>query len=138
MVNSVNKGASLLTNVEKSKASRPLFIGIIFIVVIGVFLSLNFSGQPDPTNTSEQQLAKILSEMEGVGQVFVYFHYEQQKQQQFLAVTQQPTITGVIVVAQGAQDVKVQLLVKQAVGNVLQIPMHRIQVVAMQQKEEAK
>jgi stage III sporulation protein AG len=128
----------LLTNVEKTKASRPLFIGLIFVVVIGIFMSLNFSGQQDHSDTSEQQLAKILSEMEGVGQVFVYFHYEQQKQQQFLAVTQQPTISGVMIVAQGAQDVKVQLLVKQAVGNVLQIPMHRIQVVAMQQKEEAK
>ena len=99
---------------------------------------MNFSQQTDRADTSEQQLAKILSEMEGVGQVFVYFHYEQQKQQQFLAVTQQQTITGVMVVAQGANDVKVQLLVKKTVSNVLQIPMHRIQVVAMQPKEEAK
>ena len=123
---------------EKPKASRPLFIGLFFIVGILIFLGMNFSQQTDRADTSEQQLAKILSEMEGVGQVFVYFHYEQQKQQQFLAVTQQQTITGVMVVAQGANDVKVQLLVKKTVSNVLQIPMHRIQVVAMQPKEEAK
>lgn len=123
---------------EKPKASRPLFIGLFFIVGILIFLGMNFSQQTDRADTSEQQLAKILSEMEGVGQVFVYFHYEQQKQQQFLAVTQQQTITGVMVVAQGANDVKVQLLVKKTVSNVLQIPMHRIQVVAMQHKEEAK
>lgn len=128
----------MLTNVEKPKASRPLFIGLFFIVGILIFLGMNFSQQTDRADTSEQQLAKILSEMEGVGQVFVYFHYEQQKQQQFLAVTQQQTITGVMVVAQGANDVKVQLLVKKTVSNVLQIPMHRIQVVAMQPKEEAK
>lgn len=128
----------MLTNVEKPKASRPLFIGLFFIVGILIFLGMNFSQQTDRADTSEQQLAKILSEMEGVGQVFVYFHYEQQKQQQFLAVTQQQTITGVMVVAQGANDVKVQLLVKKTVSNVLQIPMHRIQVVAMQHKEEAK
>ena len=128
----------MLTNVEKPKASRPLFIGLFFIVGILIFLGMNFSQQTDRADTSEQQLAKILSEMEGVGQVFVYFHYEQQKQQQFLAVTQQQSITGVMVVAQGANDVKVQLLLKKTVGNVLQIPMHRIQVVAMQPKEEAK
>ena len=128
----------MLTNVDKPKASRPLFIGLMLIVGIVIFFSMNFSQQTDRADTSEQQLAKILSEMEGVGQVFVYFHYEQQKQQQFLAVTQQQTISGVMVVAQGANDVKVQLLVKKTVGNVLQIPMHRIQVVAMQHKEEAK
>ena len=127
----------MLTNVEKNKASRPLFIGLLLITV-GLIYVMNATGQSDDNYTSEQQLANILSEMEGVGQVFVYFHYEQQKQQQFLAVTQQPTITGVIVVAQGAQDVNVQLLLKRAVGNVLQIPMHRIQVVAMQQREEAQ
>lgn len=99
---------------------------------------MNFNGQSAQTDIPEQQLAKILSEMEAVGQVFVYFHYEQQKDKSFLAVSQQQNIAGVIIVAQGAQDVHVQQLLKQTVGNVLQIPTHRIQVVAMQHKEEAK
>lgn len=111
---------------------------MLLIVSIGFLLNFTFT-KPDNTNaTTEQQLAQILSEMETVGQVVVYFHYEQQKQQQFLAVTQQQQISGVIIVAQGAHDANVQLLLKQTVGNVLQIPTHRIQVVAMQTKEEAE
>ncbi|MCH7321857.1 hypothetical protein LZ480_08120 [Solibacillus sp. MA9] len=128
----------MLTNVDKSRAKRPLFIVFVLIVVLSIFMVMSLSGQSEQTDIPEQQLAKILSEMEDVGQVFVYFHYEQQKEKQFLAVTQQQNITGVIIVAQGAQDVHVQRLLKQTVGNVLQIPTHRIQVVAMQPKEEAK
>lgn len=123
---------------DKSRASRPLFIAFVLIVVLSIYMVMNFSGQSAQTDIPEQQLAKILSEMEAVGQVFVYFHYEQQKDKSFLAVSQQQNIAGVIIVAQGAQDVHVQQLLKQTVGNVLQIPTHRIQVVAMQHKEEAK
>lgn len=128
----------MLTNVDKSRASRPLFIAFVLIVVLSIYMVMNLSSQSAQTDIPEQQLAKILSEMEAVGQVFVYFHYEQQKDKSFLAVSQQQNIAGVIIVAQGAQDVHVQQLLKQTVGNVLQIPTHRIQVVAMQHKEEAK
>jgi len=124
--------------VDKSRASRPLFIAFVLIVVLSIYMVMNLSSQSAQTDIPEQQLAKILSEMEAVGQVFVYFHYEQQKEKSFLAVSQQQNIAGVIIVAQGAQDVHVQQLLKQTVGNVLQIPTHRIQVVAMQHKEEAK
>lgn len=123
---------------DKSRASRPLFIAFVLIVVLSIYMVMNLSSQSAQTDIPEQQLAKILSEMEAVGQVFVYFHYEQQKEKSFLAVSQQQNIAGVIIVAQGAQDVHVQQLLKQTVGNVLQIPTHRIQVVAMQHKEEAK
>lgn len=123
---------------DKSRANRPVLIVFVLIVVLSIFMMKSFNDQSEQTDIPEQQLAKILSEMEDVGQVFVYFHYEQQKEKQFLAVTQQQSIVGVIIVAQGAQDVQVQRLLKQTVGNVLQIPTHRIQVVAMQHKEEAK
>lgn len=124
---------------EKNRPSRPfVLVAMLLIVGIGLLFNFSFIKQDNTNATTEQQLAQILSEMETVGQVVVYFHYEQQKQQQFLAVTQQHQVSGVIIVAQGAHDTNVQLLLKQTVGNVLQIPTHRIQVVAMQNKEEAE
>lgn len=89
--------------------------------------------------TQEQQLAALLSEIHAVGQVELYFHYEQSvKETNFLAVSQQQNVSGVIVVAEGAHDTNVKRLLKETIGNVLQIPTHRIQIVPMQMKEEEK
>ncbi|AWE07935.1 hypothetical protein DCE79_11290 [Lysinibacillus sp. 2017] len=89
--------------------------------------------------TDEQQLANLLSEIHSVGQVQVYFHYEKSATNNgFLAVSQQQQLSGVIIVAEGAHNAHVKSLLKEAVGNVLQIPSHRIQIVPMQLKEEGK
>lgn len=99
-----------------------------------------FSGTgSQPSEKSEQQqLAALLSEIQEVGQVQVYFHYEQlDSNQGFLAVSQQQQmIVGVIIVAEGAHTARVKQLLKETVSNVLQIPTHRIQIVPMQKKEE--
>ena len=124
---------------EKNQANRPVtLIFIAVLVIIGLFMFLTQSGEGESDRSNEAQLAKLLSEIQNVGQVFVYFHYDQQAEQQFLSVTQQQKLSGVIIVAQGAQNADVKIMLKETVGHVLQIPSHRIQVVPMQTKEENK
>ena len=124
---------------EKKQANRPIvliFIAVVFILCLFFLLPQPEKGENNRSN--EEQLAKLLSEIHSVGQVQVYFHYDQQKEQQFLAVTQQEKLSGVIIVAQGANRADVKTMLKETVGQVLQIPAHRIQVVPMQIKEENK
>ncbi|MGN7478362.1 hypothetical protein ACTHOQ_10930 [Solibacillus silvestris] len=135
----VEKGAHTLNNVEKNQANRPIvliFIAVVFIICLFIFLTQVEEGESYSSN--EEQLANLLSEIHGVGQVQVYFHYDQQSEKQFLAVTQQEKLSGVIIVAQGAKNADVKIMLKETVGHVLQIPSHRIQVVPMQIKEENK
>lgn len=133
------KGAHTLHNVEKNQANRPVvLIFIAVFLIIGLFMLLTQSEEGESDRSNEEQLAKLLSEIHNVGQVFVYFHYDQQAEQQFLSVTQQQKLSGVIIVAQGAQNADVKIMLKETVGHVLQIPSHRIQVVPMQTKEEMK
>ena len=124
---------------EKKQANRPIvliFIAVVFI--LSLFFLLPQSEKGEKNRSNEEQLANLLSEIHSVGQVQVYFHYDQQKEQQFLAVTQQEKLSGVIIVAQGANRADVKTMLKETVGQVLQIPAHRIQVVPMQIKEENK
>ena len=124
---------------EKKQANRPIiliFIAVVFILCLFFLLPQSEKGEKNRSN--EEQLANLLSEIHSVGQVQVYFHYDQQKEQQFLAVTQQEKLSGVIIVAQGANRADVKTMLKETVGQVLQIPAHRIQVVPMQIKEENK
>ena len=114
---------------EKNRANRPVLLvgGIVALAVLMLFF-MTKTGDGQNRLTNEQQLANLLSEIHGVGQVQVYFHYEeQQKDNQFLAVTGQDKLTGVIIVAQGATNAEVRILLKETIGNVLQIPTHRIQ-----------
>ena len=124
---------------EKKQANRPIvliFIAVVFI--LSLFFLLPQSEKGEKNRSNEEQLASLLSEIHSVGQVQVYFHYDQQREQQFLAVTQQEKLSGVIIVAQGANRADVKTMLKETVGHVLQIPAHRIQVVPMQIKEENK
>ena len=124
---------------EKKQANRPIVLIVIAVVfIIFLFFLLPQSEKGEKNRSNEEQLAKLLSEIHSVGQVQVYFHYDQQKEKQFLAVTQQEKLSGVIIVAQGANRADVKIMLKETVGHVLQIPAHRIQVVPMQIKEENK
>jgi stage III sporulation protein AG len=135
-----NEGGVWHKYVEKRKTNRSLLLVGSIIVLVTIFFFLSTATKDGQTNrTTEQQLAALLSEIHSVGQVQVYFHYEQAVEKtQFLAVAQQQQLVGVIIVAEGAHQANVKRLLKETVGNVLQIPTHRIQIVPMQMKEEEK
>ncbi|MEG0437995.1 MAG: hypothetical protein RR587_02050 [Solibacillus sp.] len=125
---------------DKKQANRPLLlIGSVVVIVVIFMFTLNSTNKGQQRLTDEQQLAQILSEMDAVGQVQVYFHYEQETESgNFLTLSKGQKMTGVIIVAEGAHQSTVKSLLKTTVSTTLQIPAHRIQIVPMQMKEEEK
>ncbi|MGE7023804.1 hypothetical protein [Solibacillus cecembensis] len=125
---------------DKKQANRPLLlIGSVVVIVVIFMFTLNSTNKGQQRLTDEQQLAQILSEMDAVGQVQVYFHYEQETESgNFLTLSKGQKMTGVIIVAEGAHQSTVKSLLKTTVSTTLQIPAHRIQIVPMQIKEEEK
>lgn len=125
---------------DKKQANRPLLlIGSVVVIVVIFMFTFNSTNKGQQRLTDEQQLAQILSEIDAVGQVQVYFHYEQETESgNFLSLSKGQKMTGVIIVAEGAHHSTVKNLLKTTVSTALQIPAHRIQIVPMQMKEEEK
>lgn len=134
------KGGALRKHVDKKQANRPLLlIGTIVVIAVVFMFTFSSTNKGQQRMTSEQQLEKILGEIQSVGQVQVYFHYEQETESgNFLSLSKGQKMTGVIIVAEGAQQSTVKNLLKTTVSTALQIPAHRIQIVPMQMKEEEK
>ncbi|WP_341299617.1 hypothetical protein MHB44_13750 [Lysinibacillus sp. FSL H8-0500] len=118
---------------------------------MGIFIILPMY-QTNSTNdnhsalTNEEKLEQTLKAMEGVGEVKVYFYYgeitdEQDEHKlfsQYFRGTEQGTknVTGMLVVSEGASDIFVKNEIRAVVSQVMQLPIHRIIIVPMENKEE--
>ncbi|MEG0473217.1 MAG: hypothetical protein RR588_12865, partial [Solibacillus sp.] len=64
---------------DKKQANRPLLlIGSVIVIIVVYFFSFNSTNKGQQRMTDEQQLAQVLEGIQSVGQVQVYFHYEQE------------------------------------------------------------
>lgn len=109
---------------------------IICVIVIGVMLMTSFSktdsGREDMTvpNSQEEKLEKILSEIDGAGDVRVMLTYENtyEKSNTFdgSTATDNATVRGVIVTADGADNVRIKYELTKAVAAVLGVEAHKI------------
>lgn len=104
---------------------------LLGIVIVGLWFVLNETDSDG--NTIEQQLATVLGQIEGVGQVSVFI-FEQQPDMGLFA-TQQGEI-GVLVVAEGAHSPTVKRQLEDTVKRVLQIASHRIAILPMEEGEQ--
>lgn len=96
----------------------------------------------------EARLESALEAIQGVGEVKVYFHYEGQAQgekdsvlfsQYFSQQTETPqSISGLLVVAEGADDVFIRGELEATISRILQLPSHRIVIVPMKDEEDVK
>ncbi|MCT1537748.1 hypothetical protein M3B63_00195 [Lysinibacillus capsici] len=96
--------------------------------------------------TNEEKLEQTLKAMEGVGKVKVYFYYGEMTDDQnanklfsqYFRGTEQGTknVTGMLVVSEGASDIFVKNEIRAVVSQVMQLPIHRIIIVPMENKEE--
>lgn len=98
-----------------------------------------------------QELTSILSSIEGVGKVMIYFYYDQpssndKTDQSSLSQyfnwqqndeSKNQKVTGVLVVAEGADSVTVKNDLVTVLSSVLEIPTHRIVVRPMEKKEDS-
>ncbi|GEC82132.1 hypothetical protein LSP03_18750 [Lysinibacillus sphaericus] len=106
----------------------------------------NSSNERVTPNTNEEKLEQTLKAMHGVGEVKVYFYYgemtdakdENKLFSQYFRGTDQGTkdVTGMLIVSEGASDIFVKNEIRAVVSQVMQLPIHRIIIVPMENKEE--
>jgi stage III sporulation protein AG len=75
----------------------------------------------------QEQLAAVLSKMEGVGQVRVMISFSDEKQLQ---------VEGVVVVAEGGDSPQVETRIRDAVMSLFDVEAHKVIVVKMSGQEE--
>jgi len=116
---------------------------ILLAICTFIFLFLNQSDRQEESTDTNNTLESILRTVDGVGDVKVYLHYDNNKGTgSFLDTYFEPnasvqTVTGVLVVAEGAKDEPIKRLLIETIADVLQVSSHRIVVVPMNLKEES-
>lgn len=124
---------------------------ILIAASVGIFIILpmyqtNSTSDNGSPLTNEEKLEQTLKAMQGVGEVKVYFYYGEMTDDQdanklfsqYFRGTEQGTknVTGMLVVSEGASDIFVKNEIRAVVSQVMQLPIHRIIIVPMENKEE--
>ncbi|MEY9972766.1 stage III sporulation protein AG [Lysinibacillus sp. RC46] len=136
---------------KKRKKSTSFIVLMLIAASVGIFIILPMY-QTGTTNgqvtsmTSEEKLEQTLKAMKGVGEVKVYFYYGDMTAEkddnklfsQYFRGTEQGTkeVTGMLIVSEGASDIFVKNEIRAVVSQVMQLPIHRIIIVPMENKEE--
>lgn len=120
-----------------------LFIPIAVLAFIA-YISVTSEDQQNEhydTSTAEGRLEQALSEIEGVGRVKVYFHYDESSSQNeptlsnyFRSSNNTSNVSGLLIVSEGAKNPKIQVQLLETVSRVMQMPTHRIMIVPMESK----
>jgi len=116
----------------------------IFAFIAYVSVTGNASSEQYDTLSPEGRLEQALSEIEGVGKVKVYFHYDEtpsnaeDKLSNYFRSSNNTTVSGLLIVSEGAKDPKVQMQLLETVSKVMQMPAHRIMIVPMESKGDEK
>lgn len=79
----------------------------------------------------EEKLSKILSKMDGVGEVFVMIRYEENQQ----SFSKAKTVEGIVVLASGAHTRSVDAQITEVIQALFPIPAHKIKIVKMVKTE---
>lgn len=120
---------------------KRLIIPFIAIPIV-VFMLFFMNKQQDtaPAAQGESLLEKTLQEMDGVGQVKVYVHYEQQNDAMFSDYfrAKEGKVSGILVVSEGAVEPTIQRELLQVISRVMEIPTHRIMIVPMRNKGDGQ
>ncbi|WP_342469544.1 hypothetical protein [Ureibacillus sp. FSL K6-3587] len=116
---------------------------LAFIAYISV--TSDASSERYDTVTAEGRLEQALSEIEGVGKVKVYFHYDENPSNSeetlsnyFRSSNNTNTVSGLLIVSEGAKDPKVQRQLLETISKVMEMPAHRIMIVPMESKGDEK
>ncbi len=106
--------------------------------LIAVLLLANSTGKSGlgsgGASAEEKRIAEVLSSMAGVGQVEVALFYEAEAASAF-GGNAKTRPTGAVVVAEGAEDLEVRLLLSRAVRTLLGLPESAVDVFVMEGKQ---
>lgn len=129
----------------KEKGSKYIVFILLGLLVLVLALpsdSLEYSVDNDTTQVAqsdmEAQLARVLSAMEGVGDVEVMITMETTESSLFGTETSSGKVSGVVIVAQGAGNAVIESRISDAVKALFSIDVHKISIVKMRSQEEDK
>lgn len=86
-------------------------------------------------STLEAQLEKVLSSMEGVGNVEVMITTQSETESLFGTTSSGQKVSGVVVVAEGAGNASVDARISEVVKALFSIEVHKISIVKMRSQE---
>lgn len=132
---------------KKWSKQKLIFIPIALLAFFG-YLAITFSDSNEEkvtSTTEEGRLEQALGKIQGVGQVKVYFHYDDQEQKNssssdsflngyFTSNEHQQNLSGLLIIAEGASDPVIQKQLLDTISRVMQMPTHRIMIVPMENK----
>lgn len=108
---------------------------LIFVAVIVLSILLQ---QPKELIQPTNSLETVLQSIDGIGQVRIYMH-EQGAEQNFNFFQSEPervSTNGILIVCEGANDLRVRKQLYEAIESVMDIPSHRIVILPMKEEEE--
>ena len=118
---------------------------VLFIIFInsGIFGIGGEKGKVEEDSREYVALEQALMMMEGVGEVILYFHYEDGEQVSPLtdyfslsttSAKKENSLQGVLVIAEGAEDSRIKNELSKILSAVLQLPEHRIVIAEMKKR----
>ncbi|WP_054767484.1 hypothetical protein [Lysinibacillus parviboronicapiens] len=136
---------------KTGKKTKSFLVLMLIAASVGLFIVLPMF-QTSSTNervtpsSNEEKLEQTLRAMQGVGEVKVYFYYGEMTNEtdennlfsQYFRGTDKGVkdVTGMLIVSEGASDIFVKNEIRAVVSQVMQLPIHRIIIVPMENKGE--
>ncbi len=134
---------------KPSRKIHTILLGtIVLLVIIFINSSLDvIGGEKGKKEESGEFVAlqEALMKIEGIGEVTLYFHYENGESTNPLSsyfststasTKKESELKGILVVAEGAEDFKIKSELSRILSTVLQLPEHRIAIVVNEEKGE--
>jgi len=126
----------------KEKGNKYLIFILVGILILVVLIPTN-STTIQETNTKETavqgelegQLKRVLSAMEGVGNVEVMITTEASENSLFSTEPTTKNVCGVVVVAEGAGNATVNARISEVVKALFSVDAHKISIVKMRSQE---
>ena len=113
---------------------------VVFIIAIAGVIFFSLGKEDRQIVTTEQQLANILAQIDGIGNLSVFIYKEEPITESFTFFSggkgSQPAISGILIVCEGAKNIAVQQQLKEVIYSLTQVPVHRIVIQQMSMKEK--
>lgn len=129
----------------KEKGSKYIvfiLVGLLILVMCMPTVNAEIESTQNETvlsnDTLETQLERVLSAMEGVGEVKVMITTEGTNESVFGTQNTTQKVCGVVVVAEGAGNASVNARISEAVKALFSIDVHKISIVKMRSQEDRK
>ncbi|AMQ06685.1 MULTISPECIES: hypothetical protein [Sporosarcina] len=129
---------------KPTRKTHTILLGtIVLLVIIFINSSLGVIGGEKGKKEESGEFAALqesLMKIEGIGEISLYFHYENRESTNQLtdyfststaSAKKGSELQGVLVVAEGAEDFKIQNELSKILSTVLQLPEHRIVIAKM-------